>query len=50
MSGTGCTDVIPNQLPNAAIKVIAKKVDKCPEWHEAAGSEAWLFVDEISIY
>jgi hexosaminidase len=32
------------------IKVIAKKVDKCPEWHEAAGSEAWLFVDEISIY
>ena len=32
------------------LKVIAKKVDKCPEWHEAAGSEAWLFVDEISVY
>ncbi|MFY8020540.1 MAG: family 20 glycosylhydrolase, partial [Bacteroidia bacterium] len=31
------------------IKVIGKKVDVCPEWHEAAGSKAWLFVDEIII-
>ena len=31
------------------VKVIAKNVGECPAWHVAAGSKAWLFVDEISI-
>ncbi len=31
------------------IKVKAKKVNVCPDWHESAGSEAWLFIDEIII-
>lgn len=31
------------------VKVIAQKVDTCPEWHEAAGSKAWIFIDEIVI-
>ena len=31
------------------IKVIAKNVGKCPEWHEGAGGKTWLFVDEIII-
>ena len=31
------------------IKLIAKKVDVCPGWHEAAGSKAWIFMDEIII-
>jgi predicted alpha-1,2-mannosidase len=31
------------------IKVYAKNVGVCPQWHVAAGNKAWLFVDEISI-
>jgi hexosaminidase len=31
------------------VKVIAKNRGTLPEWHEAAGSEAWLFVDEIIV-
>lgn len=29
------------------LKITAKNIEKCPQWHEAAGSDAWLFVDEI---
>lgn len=35
--------------PLRYIKVIAKNRGVLPEWHEAAGSEAWLFVDEIIV-
>ncbi len=31
------------------VKVVAKNVGVCPPWHVAAGSKAWLFVDEITI-
>ncbi|MEI8203993.1 MAG: family 20 glycosylhydrolase, partial [Bacteroidota bacterium] len=31
------------------IKVIAKSVGICPEWHNGAGGEAWVFSDEIII-
>lgn len=31
------------------IKVYAKNVGKCPDWHVGAGEKAWLFVDEITI-
>ncbi len=31
------------------VKVVAKNVGVCPSWHVAAGSKAWLFVDEITI-
>ena len=31
------------------LKVLAKNAGPLPEWHEAAGSEAWLFVDEIIV-
>jgi hypothetical protein len=31
------------------IKVRAKNIGVCPEWHKGAGDKAWLFVDEISI-
>ena len=31
------------------IKVFAKGMDACPEWHVGAGNKAWMFVDEISI-
>ncbi len=29
------------------VKVVARNVGTCPPWHEGAGSNAWLFVDEI---
>jgi len=35
--------------PLRYIKVIAKNRGKLPDWHEAAGSESWIFVDEIIV-
>ncbi|MGB0882216.1 MAG: family 20 glycosylhydrolase [Vicingaceae bacterium] len=31
------------------IKVKAKSIGKVPDWHEAAGSDSWLFMDEIIV-
>jgi len=31
------------------VKVIAKSINTCPDWHPAAGEKAWLFTDEITI-
>lgn len=31
------------------IEVQASNLGICPDWHDAAGSEAWLFVDEIIV-
>ena len=31
------------------VKINAKNIKKVPDWHEAAGSDAWIFVDEIII-
>ncbi len=31
------------------VKVIAKTIGKCPEWHYGAGGDSWVFVDEIVI-
>lgn len=31
------------------VKVIAKNYGKLPEWHPAAGADAWLFVDEVLV-
>jgi hexosaminidase len=32
-----------------SIKVIAKNIGICPDWHADKGEEAWLFVDEIVV-
>jgi hexosaminidase len=32
------------------IRVYAKNVSICPEWHPGKGQPAWLFIDEISVY
>lgn len=29
------------------IKVFAKNIEKCPDWHKGAGGASWLFADEI---
>ena len=31
------------------IKVSAKNYGKCPEWHQGAGGDAWIFTDELII-
>jgi predicted alpha-1,2-mannosidase len=31
------------------IRVIARNVGECPDWHSAAGGKAWLFIDQIEI-
>lgn len=31
------------------IKISAKNIGHCPEWHQGAGGKAWLFADEIII-
>jgi hexosaminidase len=31
------------------VRVTAENIKRVPDWHEAAGSEAWLFVDEIVV-
>jgi hexosaminidase len=31
------------------IKFFAKNIGKLPDWHDAAGSKGWLFIDEIIV-
>ncbi len=31
------------------IKIIAKSIHQCPEWHPGAGQKSWLFIDEVTI-
>jgi len=31
------------------IKIFAKNLEKCPEWHQGAGGKAWLFIDKITV-
>ena len=36
-------------LPIRYVKVQAKNIGVCPNWHAGAGDKAWLFCDEIII-
>lgn len=36
-------------VPAKYVKVKAKAVGMCPEWHKGNGKPAWLFVDEVII-
>jgi len=31
------------------IRLSAKNLGAVPDWHEAAGSDAWIFIDEIVV-
>jgi len=31
------------------IKIIAKNIGQCPQWHKGAGNKAWLFADEVIV-
>lgn len=46
------TKEFAHQLDRVAarfVRVRAKSMVICPDWHKGAGSKAWLFVDEISV-
>ena len=32
------------------VKIKAINYGECPDWHPAAGSKSWLFVDEVRIH
>jgi len=32
------------------IRIQAKNISQCPQWHKGAGEKAWLFADEIIIH
>ena len=40
---------INKKLSARYIKMIAKKIDACPDWHVGAGEPGWIFCDEIVI-
>ncbi len=31
------------------VRIFAKNIEKCPQWHPGAGDKAWLFADEIIV-
>lgn len=31
------------------VRIQAKNVKTCPEWHKGAGGKAWLFIDEVMV-
>ncbi len=41
--------VEPQSVSARYVRVRAKNIGVCPEWHKGAGSKAWLFVDEITV-
>jgi predicted alpha-1,2-mannosidase len=38
-----------NDVNARYVRVFARNIGVCPEWHYAAGGKAWLFIDEIEI-
>ena len=40
---------IDKKLSARYIKMVAKKIDACPDWHVGAGEPGWIFCDEIVI-
>lgn len=38
-----------DKLETRYIRIKAKNIGYCPDWHDGAGSEAWIFIDEIVI-
>ncbi|MDP4174526.1 MAG: GH92 family glycosyl hydrolase [Bacteroidota bacterium] len=38
-----------NGIEARYVRVYAKNIGVCPEWHVASGNKAWLFVDEITV-
>jgi sialate O-acetylesterase len=37
-------------ISTAKIRIIAKNIGLCPDWHKGAKEKAWLFIDEFELY
>ena len=42
-------DVTFDAMEARYVKIIAKNIKACPQWHPGAGGKAWIFVDEVLI-
>lgn len=42
-------EISTEELKVSYLKMKATSIGKCPEWHEAAGNDSWLFVDELIV-
>jgi hypothetical protein len=40
---------LPQELKAKYVKVVAKNFGKLPDWHQGAGGDAFIFIDEITI-
>ena len=38
-----------NNINCRFIKITAKNIKTCPDWHQGKGGKAWLFIDEICV-
>ncbi|MBL4709403.1 MAG: hypothetical protein JKY48_13280 [Flavobacteriales bacterium] len=38
-----------NAINLKSLRIKIKNIGKVPDWHEAAGSDAWIFIDEIQV-
>jgi predicted alpha-1,2-mannosidase len=37
------------EKPSRKIKIVAKSIGPCPDWHLGAGGKSWLFIDEVEV-
>jgi predicted alpha-1,2-mannosidase len=40
--------VLDTPVTGTAVRVVARTIGRCPEWHLGAGGKAWIFADEIT--
>lgn len=40
---------LSSEIQTRFVRMKAKNLGICPDWHDAAGSKAWLFIDEIAL-
>ena len=40
---------LEKEMKIQGIRIVARTIGKCPEWHKGAGDKAWIFVDEITV-
>lgn len=41
--------LVTDEIQARFVRMKARNMGVCPEWHDAAGSKAWLFIDEFSV-
>jgi len=40
--------VLDTPVTGTAVRVVARTLGRCPDWHPGAGGKAWIFADEIT--